>query len=242
MSTLKRSTLSRNKNLNVLIREEVVKRFETVVKEEVRRHNVAIEKSNQDLEQIKELFEEHKRELVDLKQQNVSAYLRTQDLFQEEVDRMERGFESQRKHIGEGLKRIQKALEELSKKADEFLAVSVFDKYKEETKKEMSDMKKNTAEVVSYVDQQNDIQKNHTVSEIKSLHETNKKNLDQFRMQISDFDRRLSSNIVDAAGLQRSIKIDEVTLNVIEKKIENIYTLIERKKNGGKLPETLARG
>lgn len=76
-------------------------------------------------------------------------------------------------------------------------------------------------------------------NEISSLDFRLNKNISKFKEEIlskpSDseefkkgIDERLSSHIVDVAGIMREMRLNRHDMMVIEKKIENIYTLIER--------------
>ena len=55
------------------------------------------------------------------------------------------------------------------------------------------------------------------------------------RTKIDMMDKKLSTTLSESEATNRRMKVDEFTLNVIEKKIENIYTLIGRNKIGGKI-------
>ena len=80
---------STQNNFKELIRQELVNRFENVVQDEIKRHNIAVEKSNSDMSVLLSEFKEHKKLLEKI----------LQDQNKQQSD-LKKDYESKIKEIG----------------------------------------------------------------------------------------------------------------------------------------------
>ncbi len=215
-------------NLTNLIKEELVKRFDSVVRDEIKRHDLSVERSNKDISLLKELFLGFKTGHEKLRIQHAASFKETQDLFTQECQNQKNSFDSQRRSIRENCKRVDEFIEDFKNKIDGFITYEAFDKYGLCVNESFLDLKKHL------YDYSNIQYKNFHKSEIKLM-----KLLDDVKYlctkRFGDIDREFNSLSdkfqeyrVDAIGVLKELQVYKKTVFIMQKKIENIYTLIER--------------
>lgn len=215
-----------------LSRNDIVKQFEEVVKQEIINHNRQIESTNLSLNETRNLIENlsstHSKTvaILDSKIRKIESSLLT----------LERQFESLKHNVSVSLnnfeedsnRKNEKFLNEIDRIESEFIYEDVFLETIDELKKE----------IVSF---RNDIgnQKVYVHSELVRIKQDFERLLSEFREDILNrpnelwevkdkLERKISDAVVDAKGVLRSINIVKKDTFVMEKKIENLYTLIER--------------
>lgn len=227
--TLRRST---RPNIKSLIKDEIVKKFENVVLDEINKNDNAIKHYKKEYEIIYDLFEEHKKELIALKKINEKSYEHLQEKFIEEVNRIEHSFEEQRKQIRTGLKKIDMMIEDIDGRMNGLISL---DQY-EENQRQISD-RILQVEAEHQKCLETTMQQMHEVettirTNVKTYETHNSNKLSEFENMVNEFQQMLKTNIVDANGISRMIKVDQKSMFVMEKKIEHLYTLIDRMKKG----------
>ena len=215
-------------NLTALIKDEIVKRFESVVTEEIKKHNIAVEKSNRDISELKEMFEFFKKEHNILKIQNSSCYKETQDDFKKECVRLEEAFDSQRRYIRESHNKNEDILVETRENLESSVSVNEFNDLKRDvqssftgTEKKILEESKRLEELIYKLIHENDKDENEKFEglEIKIL---------SLKNQISELEKIIDRQKVDNQGVLRELQLHKKKTFVLEKKAENLYTLNHR--------------
>lgn len=216
------------RNLTALIKEELVKRFESVVRDEIQEHKAAVQKSDKDLSEIKALFNEFKKEHDALKQQNLDLYQETQKTFLEEVKRIEKSFEIQNSFIVECREEVSEKLKELKECSDQYIKKDVFLNNLEYMHKCIGEFEKKLHE--QNIDLESRLFKkfDETKLEYEEYNRYIKSRIDSCLDQIKSTKEELSTYKIDSAGVLRDLQVYKKTMFILEKKIENIYTLINR--------------
>lgn len=215
-------------NLNNLINRQLVDQFENVVKEEIRKHNIAIEKSESSLEELKKTFREFYDENKNTKSTTESLYRETLKNFKDCTNEISESFRDQRVFIKENDKKLNRVIEEFEQKTDNVVNFKYFDDYKFSVIDEFNLLKKDldvSKEILrveiheSYIQNRSYIHStskegNEVSNEIKGMLKSLKKDLEEHK--------------VDTLGVLRENQIIKKNMFIVEKKIESIYTLIER--------------
>jgi len=218
----------RNNNFRDLIREELVKRFEDVVVEEMRKHSAAVLKTNNELKYLHDLFENFKKDLELLKNQNKSDYKETQEISRKEIARIEQAFDSQRRFMKTNASHMDEVADSLQKKIDNLVDIEEFSdlkNYCSETRKDISEMSNDSMETITKI--------LHTYSLEASKALEDHKRETSSKMEVLGNDHVVAAQLldtyrVDARGVLKELQIYKKSVLILEKKIENLYTLIDR--------------
>ena len=215
-------------NLTSLIKDEIVKRFEDVVKEEVKSHNIAVEKSNRDILELKKIFEEHR-----------SILLKTQAVNHADLMEIKNDFEKAKNEIV-GIQNVNlQALGKKEKDISESLSSFCHTLLTCAKNEDLLDLEKNFQAKMTNLDQkiekericqENIVFENYSKirHELQTDLEKNNQLIKKLNYDLEKFKKDLDINIVDAAGIRRSLKVDEKTMFVIEKKLEHIYSEMKK--------------
>lgn len=212
-------------NLKDLIKDEVVSRFEDVVKEEIRKHNLALEKTDKQLALLLDMFEKYQHSNENLHHKNNQKYDEMMSLFHSEKKTMEKDFSRHNEHL-RNLEALCKEEKEKYNFVTKQESNEKFECFSEEFNayKDRVDEMKEKIECSFYTALNNF--KIEVLSELYKLQDVIK----DFEKKLHVYEEKLETNIVDAKGITRMMKIDQKSIFIIEKKIENIYTVIERMK------------
>lgn len=215
-------------NFEHLIREELVKRFENVVNEEVRRHNLIVEAHSKDLQHVKNLFENLLYELENLKTKNTIMYQDTQNKFLKEKEDLETTFEFQRRQIRENIKKTDDKLK--------FFEEAMAQRVEREEFNDFAEKVKNTTEFLAKKDIENHevikqvLEKVRKEIKMESLifSDNQQKIIDSLLSEIISLKKQLEAYKVDSVGVLKELQVYKKSMFIIEKKIENLYTLLDR--------------
>lgn len=218
-------------NLKSLIRQELVERFEQVVKDEINRHNSAILVYQNEISELRKLFDDHKKILINWKENSHKDFDKAQENFIETAVKLEKKHRDQDAFLTEKGKQFSEVLQEHQSSLNHFALKEELLKLKEEIKEELKIFS-------SEMFEERKKHRDDILNQQKKLEEKVERECDKFNKVVyscvedmNKFSDKLSVNIVDAQGITRMIKIDQKALFIVEKKIENIYTLIQRLTN-----------
>ena len=222
-----RSQNNRN-NIKSLIRQELVERFQQVVKDEIDRHSSAIVVYQQEISYLKNLFEDHKDLLKLLKDSSHSDYVKTHEDFEQSSIKLEKRLKDQEAFLTEKGHQFSEVLQDHQLSIKNFASKEDLLDLKEELRTEMKvhaiemfeERRKHRDDILNQQKKLEEKVKNECVELRKVVYSC----VEDMR----NFSDKLSINIVDAQGITRMLKIDQKALFIVEKKIENIYTLIQR--------------
>ncbi len=215
-------------NLNALIKQQLVDQFENVVKEEIRQHNLAIVRNDNSLKELQETFGEFYLEHKNLKSTNEALYAKSQKHFGDTKQELEESFGDQRAFIQKNDKRLNKVILEFEQKVADLIDHSLFFVFKTEMYR-----------CFDAVDKQIEVKKRSLTKDIYEAYSKNKSYIQDNRIKSDDrfhsinerfreFDKLLEEYKIDSKGVLRELQAYKKTMFIMEKKIENIYTLIER--------------
>lgn len=215
-------------NFSALIKDELVKRFESVVREEIKSHNLAVERSNRQISELKTLFDLFLVEHEKLKNQNAECYSFTQDTFKVEKKDLENAFEEQRRFIKQNNVKVENYLKDLKSRASNFISNTDFEEFKKKTEDFIQSIKKSISDEREMLLEK--IYEAYTNNR-SYLHESVKKSdekLDRFQKSLDMFRSELDRYRIDEQGVLRELQTYKKSVFIIEKNIENLYTQIER--------------
>lgn len=215
-------------NLNELIRKQLVSQFENVVKEEIRQHNLAIERNDKSLKELQEAFREFHKDYGKLQSTNEVLYQKNLQNFNEAIDKVNESFDGQRTFIRNNDERINKIIIEFEKNIDNFISHDLFFTFKtglygnfdyvyKKIKEQKQELKKSIYE--SYSKNKSLIQ-DYRIKSDERFHVMD----ERFRV----LEKSLEEYKIDSKGVLKELQVYKKTAFIMEKKIENLYTLVER--------------
>ncbi len=219
-------------NLKHLIKEELVKRFESVVREEIQRYENSISENNKQFylinARLDEFCDHEKRVCALLEKLRIDC---KNDVVTEKKDLFEK-FEAQRRHVNEKVKSIESLTNDLFKQSASFVdkqdlldEVSILQSQMINIGLNAEKQKKHLCECIheikeDLIDLINDFQ-NHTSKRLAEIQE-----------QINTINESNKSNKIDSSGILKELQVYKKSVFIIEKNIENIYKLIDRIQKG----------
>lgn len=224
---MKRSTQN---NFSHLIKDELVKRFEGVVKEEIRKYNLAVDKTDCQISDLKKQILEIQNRFKVVEDENTKNCLELKSLYLEEKKKLEKNFSDTKKNHSNKRKSIEEIQEKLN-----FLLCSHVEKERYELfEGKTLESLKNYNDIIQK-DRNNaksdfELFKKHCELFLSDALKRFEEILFKMDDKLSKFESKLDTNIVDATGIARMIKIEQKSVFIMEKKIENIYTVLERMK------------
>jgi len=225
MSILRSSIRS---DLNALIREEIVKRFETVIKEEIDKHNRAVEKSNKELSETKALFSDHKKGLLSWKEESHADREKILVDFNKAKEELKKDHSRQDKYLAEKGDELKKLTFEFLEKSEMYLPIADFSAFKESVLDEFKTISKIFALDMKNHKEEGLLYNKKLIQEMEEKHRALYEEVSSLKKMVEDFKSSLETNIVDATGISRMLKVANKSIFIAEKKIENLYTLLER--------------
>lgn len=205
-----------------------------MVQNEIRNHNLAIEKSNQSLKDIEDRFSQCIKNQNILRSEQASFFDHSRKCYVNEKTYLTDLFNSYKKEIRNVLEKNEEILKKIHNKSENFIQNKFFDLYKDQNNEKFKDL---SCQIGSY---KNELQKLHVEFEkkidekIQSQKDFIEESIYLIKKEIEEKNKLLQANIVDAAGVKRELQAYKKSMFIIEKKIENIYTLLGRLKSGGK--------
>lgn len=206
----------------------MIDQFENVVKNEIRSHNTAIEKSNNSLNELKEMFREFHLENKNLKSTNESLYAKTQKHFDESKKDLEKSFKDQRAFLKENEKRVNFLLDQLKKDSENYIGRKEFEDLKDENDKAFGGVNQQHLKGLNRLELEMYKKDSETRLLLSHLAEEFDEKLQYLKKKIDRFSDQLIESNAECAGVLRELQVYKKNMFILEKKIENIYTLIER--------------
>jgi len=219
----------------MLKRSDLAKQFELVVKQEIINHNEAIFANNKALNQIRKdilaLDQELSKNVASLVSELTKekiAISKVYSYIDENEDKASSKIDVVRDLLKKGLDSTNNHLNDLFSKC---VSKDIFNVFKESGLKAFDQLKKGLEALKHvFIDEIKDLEKrfsrvidgqNDKLDEVPILLEKFKKDLIQ----------RIEIDKIDSIGLKREIEVLKKSLYIESKKIENLYTLIDRLKN-----------
>ncbi len=220
----------RGNNFTSLIKDELVSRFESVVKNEISQYQK--EKKYTDIEisnlraEVGFLKEELRNSMN--KMEAVCAFVSKSA--SEEKERLEKDFDEQRRCLRKNSQDIKEYIKSSEERLSQFIDRAKF--YEFVSHVNMS---------ISKINIDRDKDKSAT---FEALHDIEFKvknayhsdmvhhaiHIDRLMKSVSDFKSKMEEYHVNNEGFVRELLIYKKTISIIEKKIENLYSLVERAK------------
>lgn len=215
-----------------MVKTEFVKRFETVVTNEIKSHNDALTNYRVEINALKEQINKIDKKLEEKFSKSEQLYDKNVQLFQCEkvvlshyCNKQTGAFEQLKQHVQENDEKLELCLESLAGKND-------LENLKKEVKQIVSSAQK------GFLDE---LEKMYV-----RFHDLEQKVLaycEQYQAYIQEHEHtnecntaslhaRIDSHGINTVGLLRELQVYKKSMFIIEKKIENIYTLIERLQEG----------
>ena len=216
------------KNFALLIKEEIVKRFSSVVSEEIRQHNLAIERSDANIRAMQAELDSYKLQIKKLYAENLKLHEETREQFRKEKESLEAVFSSQRDFVNGISAKIEGYVLDFLAEASTLCKRSDHQECKDELLNKIHNLSLKI---------QND--KKDINEQIARSAFENRKNIDhysdEFRTSLADMNKAITltnntaaTDRIDSVGVLRELQIHKKSVFITEKKIENLYTLIER--------------
>lgn len=218
----------------MLKRNDLAKQFELIVKQEITNHNASILATNKAINEMREQVTSLTQEFSRHTARNDAWFKQTQ----EEFLRLERSLE----------KKIQKNsidIEGLKKKTDssndfiwaeidsleaKLLDLDEFQEYKDSMKMEL-------AEVHNHVKSQNEYIKAALYKIRTDLEKTTNAFIKEIRERPDhlwdvkqELEKKIEATVIDSMGVLKELQVHKKDAFIMEKKLENIYSLIEKLK------------
>ncbi len=216
-------------NFAHLIKEELVKRFEDVVKEEIRHHQLTIHRFDTDIISIKENVTNIKRQLEVIIDRSEKLYSDIKDNFDKEKEILKKDFDLQNSYLGEGRKKLDIKLQEFDKVLLSLAGQDDFENQNKWMQEELTKLRKKLSENEKRIQ----VSIFQSILNMKSDMDTKNrsvtKSLDDIRDMIDKLTKQLNEYKIDSTGVLRELQIYKKSMFIIEKKIENLYTLNSRK-------------
>jgi len=217
-------------NFAHLIKQELVNRFEDVVKNEIRQHNLAIKKTNDDVLELKKSFEDCLNDLKSLRKNQEENFNKTNENFHSEKVSIENCCNLHKDFIRDKLNIMNLKVEGLSEdvsgmeKSENFLAYRY----------EIQEFLKNESNVLRDIIRQGidcgflDYVKDKEFN-IKSFNELKNAN-SVLSKNISVILGKIDSYKVESDGLLKELRMYKKDVFILEKKIEALMTIVDNLK------------
>lgn len=215
-------------NFSTLIKEELVKRFESVVTNEINMYrNAQLDLLNKfsSLENELSLL---RKELSFLKDINDKSYNDVVTKFITEKNNLKEEFDEQRRFIRENISTVDRLVNSVTKKVSNFVDNIKFDEFMDETNYAISqtnvEINDCNEKIYSFISEtEKELRKDLFSNLDNQQFVVNKltKAIDEFRLNLNEC---FTSN----EAFIKELQAHKRTVFVQEKKIENLYTLIER--------------
>jgi hypothetical protein len=215
-------------NLNQLINKQLVDQFQNVVKAEIRKHNTAIEKTDHAIEELKKTFSEFYEENKNTKSTTESLYRDILKNFKDCTDEISDSFNDQRIFIKENDKKLNRIIEEFEQTIKSLVNFQCFEDYRIDTLHDFSSLQKEFEESKELIRVEiwDSYKKNR--SYIHSTSKESNERSDEIKGLLVSLKKDLEEYKTDAVGILRENEVVKKSMFIMEKKIENIYTLIAR--------------
>ena len=220
----------------VLKRSDLAKKFDLVVQQEIKNHNDSILATNISINDLYKKIEI----LSQISAENIAGQERKIKKLEKEFKDLSDKYDNLDYVCKASLNDFETTLNHFEEVHD-----SIIDSISSEKVDKLSfaDFKQENMILLDEINQKIRIQKEYIHSAIHKLMCDSASSFDDFKKKLfekpdnslevkKELEKKIESAIVDAEGILREIKISRKDIFIIEKKIENLYTLIERLKRG----------
>jgi len=217
---------------NNLLKETVIKRFESAFQSEIDRHNLAIESYQKEIGILK-------TQVKALENRLDEKFVKTSQLSQEvckkhdeEKERLKLFCESQhaiylnhKKETQESLSKCKSLIEDrLTKKESQDIKIEILSVIR--------DLDRKFQPIFAHISEQfNGFRKEYIDLYIKAKNDLLAQDTSH-RDDMQGLHVKVNTHAVDSQGLLRELQMFKKSIFIVEKKIENLYTWIERLKEG----------
>ena len=215
-------------NLSALIKDEVVRRFEDVVREEIRLYNISIKKTDESISKIVDKIDylERKIDLNFLENKNICDDAKRS--FVKERENLEKGLKKDREIISSSSKNLNEKIKEFECVLSDFCSKSDLDKIERSIFKHCNetyyDMLQSVDAFKQYLHENNSSLQKKLIDMVEKLEGSNK----ELERKLELYRSSSSSQKVESDSVLRELQVYKRSMFIIDKKIENLYTLIER--------------
>lgn len=218
-------------NITNLIKQELVNQFENVVKNEIRSYEISVASTDNSIKEIHKKLESIQSEQEEIKAKSTFLYLETLKKFNEEKQEMLSSFEEQRRFIRDSSKKLQVALVDFEEMISNLVSKEELSEIKNIFLKDMSDVHKKIASVSE--DMSKDIHNSYCENRSYIHKQAEQANCEKEKVyqEIETIKFDLDCFKVDSIGVLREIQVYKKSMFIIEKKIENLYTKLDRIQN-----------
>lgn len=220
----------RGNNFTSLIKDELVSRFESVVKNEISQYQKEKKHTDNEISTLRSEVASLKEELNKSMNRMEGVCYFISKRADEEKTQLEKDFDEQRRYLRKNSQEIKEHIKSSEETLSQFIDRAKF--YEFVSHVNMS---------ISKINIDRDKDKNTT---LEALHDIEFKvknayhsdmihhaiHIDRLIKSVSDFKDKMEEHRVNNEGFVRDLLIYKKTISIIEKKIENLYTLIERTK------------
>lgn len=210
------------------LKQELVKGFNSIVREEVRKHNSAIKNNQEDIDSMKRMIESFKSDYEGLRHSNESMVCSILNDFGRKKNEIESSILSLKDFVNSYKKEFKEAIDSIKSSTHDAVNLDTLKGFSLELNSKMDSEVKRIKESIACMRAEID---NFLGSRDLDLCEYKKKiseNTQRMSESLEELEKNLRISRVDAEGVMQELKIYKKSMYIIEKKIENIYTLIER--------------
>ena len=215
-------------NLSALIKDEVVRRFEDVVREEIRLYNISIERTDKAISKIVDKIDYLEKKIDANFNENKNTCYSVKRSFVKERECLESDFKKERqfilsmkKTIDEKVINFDSIIENFcSKEYVDSLERSVFHYFNES----YYDILQSVDAFKQYLHENNSSLQKKLIDRVENLESSNK----ELERKLELYKSSSSCQKVESDSVLRELQVYKKTMFILEKKIENLYTLIER--------------
>jgi len=218
------------KNFSHLIKQELVNRFEDVVKNEIRQHNLAIKKTNDDVLELKKSFEYCLNDLKSLRKNQEENFNKTNENFHSEKVSIENCCNLHKDFIRDKLNIMNLKVEGLSEDVSGMEKSENFLEYRYEMQEFLKNERNVLRDIIrqgidyGFLDYVKDKEFNiKNFNELKNAYSVLSKN-------ISIILGKIDSYKVESDGLLKELRMYKKDVFIIEKKIEALMTIVDNLK------------
>ena len=215
-------------NIKSLIKDEMVKQFEGSIADEVRQYNLTVVSQNNELDCIKSLIENMLKEQKELTVNQLKSKSECLDAFSKEKDDLFLKNEEHRRFINEMVSILKKEVECVKEKSESFIKNTDLATCVVALNQHMARMEESAVLESKRLRELVEKEKQSILSQIDVDTKTLNFYKDFCDKQHEEQEKKIDVNSVDAKGVLRELQIHKKSVFIVEKKIENIYTQIER--------------
>jgi len=215
-------------NFSSLVKQEMVNRFESVIKDEILANDRNIASTNKSLEQMRKDIDSLKSEYEARKNSNQDLYNRLSAQFSSEIDAVEKKLKEHFESTAKNLESFSHVTASFSDKINGYISKESNEILKVEEKKRVDDqvdsLRKHLNEAqLTFERLHEDLLEKNSEFYRQVFHDQ-----DKLLNKISEIDAKFEAYKVEFAGILKEIRIYKRENFISHKEIEKLYILIDR--------------